>query len=570
MVNSKGIFIPDWTEQVAPENSWRSIFKWGAPNGFKHPSDNWYAMIKEEFGIDDSQFQEKQDEGREPVEVDKKPEFAQKHMDKFAEIVGADNLATDDYSRVKYSYGMTVDDALELRAKKVKYLTDAVVHPRDKNDVRRIIAYCHQEKIPVYTYAAGSSVNYGVRPDKGGVTLALATHMNRLLSVNENDQTATVQPAMYGPSFEATLNDAPRFFSTKKSFTCGHFPQSFEFSTVGGWVAALGAGQASTYYGDAKDLVVAMEVVTPTGDIKTIPYPGTATGPKVAEMFIGSEGAFGVIVELTMKIFRHMPKNRKHFAFMFPSWEAAVDGAREVVQGEFGLPAVFRISDPEETDRGLKLYGVPGMADAGIQRMGYKPGKRCLCLGTAEGDADYTAFVTKKVKKVCKAHGAMNLSGYATRKWEKTRFTEPYMREDLNDYGLLIDTLEAGVTWDNLHRLHQSVREVVKARPQTMCMTHASHFYSQGTNLYFIFLIKPESEAEYKEFQSSIVDAIVENGGSISHHHGVGKMLAPWMEKHLGTPQMDALRAIKNHFDPENIMNPGGQLGLDLDKKERR
>ncbi len=146
--------------------------------------------------------------------------------------------------------------------------------------------------------------------------------------------------------------------------------------------------------------------------------------------------------------------------------------------------------------------------------------------------------------------------------WERTRYAEPYMRDDLNDFGILIDTLEAGVTWDNLHRLHQGVRSFVKSRPATMCMTHASHFYPQGTNLYFIFLARMDLE-EYVAFQTKIIDKIVENGGTLSHHHGVGRLLAPWMNEHLGVEQMAILRAIKRHFDPDNIMNPGGQLGLD-------
>ena len=137
-------------------------------------------------------------------------------------------------------------------------------------------------------------------------------------------------------------------------------PQSFEYSTVGGWIVTLGAGQQSSYYGDVYDLVISQEYVTPSGTIKTLPYPATANGPKVKDIMIGSEGCFGVLVEATMKIFRYMPENRQYFAFIFPSWEDAVDAAREISQGEFGMPAVFRISDEEETHIGLKLYGIDG------------------------------------------------------------------------------------------------------------------------------------------------------------------------------------------------------------------
>ncbi len=189
--------------------------------------------------------------------------------------------------------------------------------------------------------------------------------------------------------------------------------------------------------------------------------------------------------------------------------------------------------------------------------------QRCLSLGNVEGDKDYTCLVARKIKRIARKHGAMSLGSYAVRKWEHTRYTEPYMREDLGDYDILIDTLEAAVTWDNLHRVHEGVRAYLKSRPDTMCMTHASHFYPQGTNLYFIFIAHMNDLEEFQKFKRGIIDNIQKYGGSLSHHHGVGRMIGPWMETHLGKEQMAVLRALKKHFDPCNIMNPGGQMGLD-------
>jgi alkyldihydroxyacetonephosphate synthase len=159
----------------------------------------------------------------------------------------------------------------------------------------------------------------------------------------------------------------------------------------------------------------------------------------------------------------------------------------------------------------------------------------------------------------------MYITGFPVKKWEHSRFADPYLREDLNDFGILIDTLESSVTWDKLHNLHKGVRDFIKSRQDTVCMTHASHFYPQGTNLYFIFIAKMDDIKEYQKFQAGIINCIEEHGGSLSHHHGVGKMMGPWMEQHIGKEQMDILRAIKKHLDPNNIMNPGGTLGLDLD-----
>lgn len=558
-------FQPAWTEKPPKKGSYRSIFKWGSPDEFKHPNSAWYTMLKEEFKMTDKDFKKPTFEGNEKVVIKKKIKLTKKKIDQFIDIVGEKNVATDDYSRVKYSHGKTVDEAMDLRNHVVHHVPDIVVHPRNKNDVQKIVEYCNTQKIPIYVFGGGSSVTFGLNTPKTGVMLVMSTHMNKLLSINELNRTAVIQPGMFGPAYEAALNNPPKKFKVKGRYTCGHFPQSFEYSTVGGWVVTLGAGQASTYYGDAYDIVFAQEYVTPAGTFRTLEYPATATGPKVNDIMKGSEGSFGILVEVTMKIFRHMPQNRQRFAFMFPTWEKAVNASREIIQGEFGKPAVFRISDPEETEVGLKLFGLHGTPiDSLITLRGYKPMKRCLCMGWAEGEKGFAKHVKEQVAGLCKKYGAMTLTGFAAMKWEKTRYKEPYMREDLMDYGVIIDTVESGVTWANLHRLHQGVRSYIKKRPGTICMTHASHFYPQGTNLYFIFILKMVDLEEYRQFHDGVLDAILKYGGSISHHHGIGKLFAPLMETHLGKEQMAVLRALKKHFDPNNIMNPGGHLGLDL------
>jgi alkyldihydroxyacetonephosphate synthase len=559
---SSKILRPDWTEKAPMPGTFRSIFKYGDPYHFKHPSDAWVKMMKEEFQLSDADFSHKQNEGHAQVVLNRPLILKTGQIEALAAITGKENVALDDYSRVKYSSAKTSEEILELRQGIIREVSDVVVHPRDKYDVQKIVQYCDIERIPITVFSGGSSCNFGCRPFKGGVSLVLSTHMNKLLEVSELNQTARVQPGMFGPAYEKALNQSPELFSTKLRYTCGHFPQSFEYSTVGGWIVTLGSGQASTYYGDAYDIVFSQEYITPVGTFKTLDYPATATGPKINDIMKGSEGTFGILVEVTMKIFRYMPENRQRFSFMYPTWEAAVNASREIMQSEFGKPAIFRISDPEETDRGLKLYGIPGIVDTFLRLRGFKPMQRCLCLGNVEGDKDYTRLVAGKIKRIARQYGAISLGGYAARKWEHTRYTEPYMREDLNDYGILIDTLEAGVTWDNLHRLHEGVRAYIKSRPDTMCLTHASHFYPQGTNLYFIFFARMDVD-EYVTFQSGIIEQIHKFGGSLSHHHGVGRLLAPWMETHLGKEQMMVLRTLKQHFDPHNILNPGGQLGLD-------
>ncbi|MEW6531195.1 MAG: FAD-binding oxidoreductase [Thermodesulfobacteriota bacterium] len=563
-----GTFYPDWTNEPPGEKSYRSIFKWGDPHAFKHPNRKLYVLLKETFHLTDNDFKHKQGTGNDEVRVTQPIRLSAAQIDTFRELVGSDNVNSDDYARVRFATGKTTEEAMMLREGTSGAVTDLVLHPRGKEDVVKVVEYCNQERIPIYVYGGGSSVTLGLRPTKGGVTLVMSTHMNRVLAFNEINQTITVEPGIMGPDYERALNKAPELFNAKRRYTCGHFPQSFEYSTVGGWIVTLGSGQESSYYGDVYDLVVSQEYVTPAGCFKTADYPATATGPKINDIMKGSEGTFGVLVSATLKVFRYCPENSRNFAFMFPSWEAAVDASREISQGEFGMPSVFRISDPEETDVALRLYGIQGsIIDKLMRARGFRPSARCLFVGRSQGERGSTKSVKRNVMKICRRYGGMYLTGYPVRRWEHGRYTDPYMREDLNDYGILIDTLETSVTWDTIHKVHQGVRAFIKNRPDTICMTHASHFYPQGTNLYFIFITRAQSLEDYKQFHAGIIDKIEQHGGSLSHHHGVGRLMAPWMERHMGSAQMNVLRALKKHFDPNNIMNPGGTLGFDTDPR---
>ncbi len=554
--------IPQWLETAPKKNSFRSILKWGDPKAFKNPSKGFLKVIKQELNLTDNDFTTMENIGDQRVEDSSPVYLSGANLAGLEKIVGKENLSIATYDRLKYTKGKAMEDIMSLRLGQMKDICDLVVHPRHKKDVKAIVSFCHDQKIPVHVYGGGSSVTFGLDCPRGGVTLALSTHMNKLVSFNETNQTITVEPGMMGPVYEDLLNNAIEKLSAKKAYTGGHFPQSFEFSSVGGWVVTLGSGQASSLYGDAADLVISQEYVTPKGSFKTIEYPATATGPKLNDIMKGSEGCFGVLVSVTMKVFEYLPDNARQFSFIFPSFESAVDAGREISQGRFGMPAIFRISDAEETDVAMQMYGLEGgILDKFMGMKGMKKGRRCLMMGQSEGEKTFAVNVLRQVKKICRKNKGFFLTGYPMRKWYKGRFSDPYMRDALNDYGILIDTLECSVTWENLHSLHKTVRRVVKANPHTICMTHASHFYAQGTNLYFIFITKMPELAEFKTYQQSIIDGIEAAGGSLSHHHGVGRMMAPWMERHLGCEQMDVLRAIKTHLDPNGIMNPGG-LGL--------
>ena len=527
--------------------------------------------MKETFGLTDADFRAKQDEGLASVPDSEVRALGEHHVAAFRGIVGEDNLRMDTYTRLSVAYGKTMWDLHRLREGVMENLPEAVLYPEDSDQIGRIVAHCANHGIPVTVYGGGSSVTRGVEPCCGGITLDMRRHFNRVIEFNETNQTITVQAGMSGPQLEAALNEAPDRFGALRRYTCGHFPQSFEYSSVGGWVVTRGAGQNSTYYGNIADLVVGQEYATPSGGVRSYGLPAHAVGPDIDEIMMGSEGAFGVLTHVTLKVFRFMPGNRRRFSYIFPSWDAAREAVREIMQCEAGFPSVFRLSDPEETDVAMKLYSVEGTAlDALMRILGYKSGRRCLLLGWSEGERGFARHLRRIVGRVARRHRGLTLTSYPTRRWEHARFRDPYLREALQDFGIVIDTMECAVTWDRMDSVHRGVRKFAKSRPQTVCMTHISHVYPQGANLYFIFIGKFRDGEEYLEYQSGIFDNIRHYGASMSHHHGVGKVTARWVEDSIGTDQLDIFRALKSHFDPGNIMNPGGTLGLDLSPELRR
>jgi alkyldihydroxyacetonephosphate synthase len=572
MSNKNTTFTPKWYEERVPDGTFRSIFKWGDPNEFKHPNKGLYKLMKQSFNLTDDDFMNHRDLCLDPVEDNMPPKMERVHLDALTAIVGEENIRQDVYTRIRASYGKGMIDALRLRKKIIENIADIVIYPRDKEDLKQIIAFCNEHLIPIYIFGGGSTVTRGMEAVKGGVSLDMSVHMNKVISFNETDQTITVQAGMSGPQLEEYLNKAPKYFNATQAYTLGHFPQSFEYSSVGGWVVTRGAGQNSTYYGKIEDMVIAQEYITPVGTIKTTPYPRKATGPDIDQLMIGNEGTFGILANVTLKLHKLMPENQKRFSYMFKNWDDAINASREIMQGEFGLPSVFRMSDPEETDVGMRLYGIEDTpASSVLNMLGFKPMQKCLLLGMTDGDITYSKNVNRRIRQICRKYGAFNLSAFGvTKKWEHGRFRDPYLREDLQDYGIMTDTLECAVTWSQMKDVHAKVRAIVKQRPETICMTHLSHAYPQGGNLYFIFIARIDRIPEYLDLQYSILEAIQQNGAAMSHHHGLGKQTAPWLEEQIGTPCMDIFRTLKKHFDPNFILNPGGTLGFDMSEEQKK
>lgn len=566
-------FEPNWLRKPAPEGSYRSIFRWGDPEFFKFPKESLYKMMKETFKMTDDDFKEYTDDiGFDQVDLSDYPsKLDKKHVDALKKIVGDEFVTTEDYPRLAVAYGCTGYDLLRLRHKQIENVPDVVVYPDTTEQVEQLVDYAVKNSIPLYVYGGGSSVTRGMEAMKGGMTLDMRKRFNKVISFNEVDQTITVQAGMSGPKLEQTLNDAPLLFGAKRAYTCGHFPQSFEYSSVGGWTVTRGAGQNSSYYGTIADIVLSQKYATPIGRIVTSHYPREATGPNLNQIMMGSEGTFGVLTEVTLRVFRYMPENRKRFSYMFKNWETAMEAAREMMQCEAGYSSVFRLSDPEETNLMLRLYNVDDTPLAPLlDKFGYKDMERCMFLGFTDGEKGFSKNVAKNIAKIALKYGAMPMTGYVTKSWEKGRFNDPYLRDSLMDFSIITDTLECTVNWSNMAQVHREVRKVCHALPNTVVTTHMSHCYPQGANLYFIFITKMNDADEFKRYHTTILDAIQKSGAAISHHHGIGKMFAPWLEGYIGEKEYGVFKVLKNYFDPDYMMNPGGTIGLDLLPEEKK
>lgn len=537
--------------------TYRDILKWGDKRETKIDQGT-LDLIHEKFGVRDTQQSESLDLGKSEVILDKKPSIDSDTLDRLASIVGVDNLSIDDFSRASHSYGKCYSDLLHLRKGNIPTPPDAVIYPRSVDEVEKIIAICNENRIAITPFGGHSSVTRGVETPLGGISLDLTKYFNKVLDVNEINSTATVQAGMFGPAFEDFLN--------QRGFSCGHFPQSFEYSTVGGWVAAKGAGQASTGYGKIEHMILSIKAVTPAGVIETKCFPASAQGWDLHHLFAGSEGTLGVIVEVTMKIRKYMPQNTKHASFIFKDFDSAVNAMRTAMQSGVGFPHLFRISDPEETEVAFKTKGFEGtFADKVLHTLGYKTGSRCLMFVSVEGSKTYGKQVIKSIGRINAKHGSFALGAKPTRKWLEQRYSSAYLRDPLMDMGIMTDTLETAVMWNDLISLWQAVRDYLKTREKTVVMVHISHVYENGANLYFTFLSpvsKGDEFNDYHSYHKGLIDTINANGGSLSHHHGVGRALAPWMESHVGKNNLALMQAVKNHLDPKGIMNPGGTLGL--------
>lgn len=462
--------------------------------------------------------------------------------------------------RLTHARGQSMQDWVDLRYGRADTFPDGVAFPGNDDEVRSLLKFTRDAKARVIPYGGGTSVVGHITPPKSDapvLTLSLEK-MTSLLDLDETSRLATFQAGVAGPQLEEQLK--------ARGFTLGHFPQSFEYSTLGGWIVTRSSGQQSYRYGKIEGLFAGGVMETPRGRLVMKPVPASAAGPDVREMVLGSEGRLGVMTQAQVRV-RKLPEMEAFFGVFFPSWEQGSQAVREIVQDECPV-SMLRLSNPIETQTTLILSGKSwlGMADRGLRTIGYGDDRCLLIFGVSGSQRSYHRTL-RDVKAHCRRFGGLFVGTVVGHTWQKSRFITPYLRNTLWDLGIAIDTLETALPWSQVQEASRMIpRSIVEAfekhRQKVLSFSHLSHVYRDGASIYTTFLFRrtvdPEELLERWHTAKNDASLVIQKyGGTISHQHGVGMDHAPYLPAEKGTLGMDAIGALCRSFDPEGIMNPG-------------
>ncbi|MCW5254788.1 FAD-binding oxidoreductase [Streptomyces sp. SHP 1-2] len=465
-------------------------------------------------------------------------------LDVLREIVGAEHVATDDTARVRHTRGKSTPDILKIRAGDVSDAPDAVVRPAGHDEVQRIIEAAARADIALVPFGGGTSVVGGLAASGDGHAGVVAVdlgRMDQLIRLDTESRIAVLGPGLLGPQAEALL--------AAEGYTIGHFPQSFEYASIGGFAATRSSGQASSGYGRFDSLVVALKVATPRGTLETGTSPANAAGPDLRQLILGSEGAFGIITEVSVRV-RPVPAVKTYEAWRFDTWTQGTAALRAITQAGI-RPTILRLSDETETATNNPHLRLDG----------------CLVLTGYEGTHEDVTHTRARTTALLTAHGGEPLGTEPGDHWAENRFKAPYTRDTLLDMGILCDTVETSTYWSNIPALYQAVRTALTTTLETdgtppIVMCHISHTYETGASLYFTALARQNHDpvTQWYDAKAAASDAMMTTGATITHHHAVGRDHRNWLATEIGPTGTGILRAVKHHLDPTNILNPGALI----------
>ncbi|HOU55092.1 MAG TPA: FAD-binding oxidoreductase [Myxococcota bacterium] len=482
-----------------------------------------------------------------------------------AALTTGGSVTTDPEDRIRHAMGRSLVDLFRYRLGRLPGSPDAVVHVTSREEVAAVGRVCAARGLALVPFGGGSSVVGGVEavdPRNRPIVTMNLRGWSGIQDLREEDGYAVVAAGTLGPDLETALN--------ARGWSLGHFPQSFEFSTVGGWVASRSSGQQSNQYGDIADMVAGCRLWTPAGDWQTWEGPVSGAGPDLREVVAGSEGTLGVLTDVTLQVHR-LPKTFRIQAVLFPSFVEGTGALKAIVEAGLRL-SFLRLSDGEETAFYLKIGHPNRWKDLGMAvlgRLGFGPDRSVMLLGT-EGDPEEVDRATAEALRIAKRHGGLSLGQGPASGWHRDRFRHPYLRDDLLDHGIAIETHETAVPWSRVDPVRQSVRQAVaetlaRQGRRAIVMAHLSHSYPAGTCIYFIVIYPVDREdpvAQWRPLKAAIADAAARHGGTISHHHGVGLDHRPWWVQETGPVGLRLIQGMKAALDPDHLCNPGKLMPL--------
>lgn len=476
-------------------------------------------------------------------------------------------ISKDAGERLDHARGQSLPDWVALRSGRIEAFPDGVARPASDEEVHTLLAHARQHGVRVIPYGGGTSVVGHINPLPGEcpvLTIDLG-RLNGLLDLDETSSLATFGAGATGPQIEQTLN--------ARGFTMGHFPQSFELSTLGGWIVTRSSGQQSFHYGRIEDLFAGGHMETPLGALELPLHPASAAGPDLKHWVLGSEGRMGILTRATVRV-RRMPEREKFLGYFFHRWEDGAQAVRDIVQSGLRV-SMLRMSNAMETTTTLALAGkesLVGVANLGLRLLRYGEERSLLVMGiTAEhGSEDIWAGTESAAELIARAHGGLSTGTLIGKIWKKSRFHTPYLRNTLWEKGYALDTLETAVPWSQVESTAGQIQEALRngLEPEgerVLVFAHLSHVYTDGASIYVTYLYRRAEDPaltleRWRTLKTAASRVIVANGGTISHQHGVGSDHTPYLEAEKGNLGMQALAAACRAFDPDGMMNPGKLL----------
>ena len=530
-------------DALLPPMKWNA---WGDPAAAKPLSDGIRALLKQAVGLDDSSTAELSAD-----DVELRPSaLSNADIETLAAIVGAEFCRTTDHDRLLHAGGKSTLDLLKRRAQ-AQDAPDAILlpgGPDGEDAVAAILAYCSEHGIAVIPFGGGTSVTGGLNPTRGDFNAVVSLDLRRfdqLISLDEVSGQAVFGAGVTGPDAERLLGE--------RGFSLGHFPQSFQFATIGGFAATRSSGQDSAGYGRFNDMVRGLRVVTPVGTWDLGRAPESAAGPDLRQLLIGSEGTLGVITQVRLRVHR-VPEAVGYQAWSFPDFATGAAALRAVTQNATG-PTVLRLSDEIET--GINLATTEAIGESQITG-------GCLGITVFEGTKEHVESRQAETTALLAEHGGTSLGEEPARAWERGRFAAPYLRDSLLAAGALCETLETATDWAGVPALKAAVTDALttalaESGTPALVMCHISHVYPTGASLYFTVVAGQRGNPleQWQAAKTAASEAIMATGGTITHHHAVGADHRPWMREEVGDLGVQVLRAVKATLDPAGILNPG-------------